>query len=698
MQPSITEPVPASHNLPPVASTNRINHIDGLRGIAIVGVVLFHCFKLFPNGYLGVDVFLVLSGYFIFRKFWDCSTSFSFADFARKKFCRLWPVTICISLLSIVLALLLLPNSEFGQTVFDAIATLLGGANLYYDYQIDGYFTNINTLQMPLAHTWFLSMIAQAYFFSGILLYFCKRLTNKAKLFVLLICIIPSCMICYLPWLWTLVTPLHESFSTYYWTSGRLWMVFAGALISLLPSLASAPNTRKAIAGISFVLLLLILLYPEKYSIIWIPELITVALTMACIKFGSEGLCQLALGNRVSSTIGKYSFSLYLVHWPVLIFVAAYSLSWNDSVWPKLLALGCSAIVAFLFYHIVEKRRFPALFTAVALLSSLALLYASTHHFHRINYHFHKDVDDVLNKTYSEVSFEKRELNTGRLYQTLPNFRRHNYRGNVMNHLFVLEYFPLLFSIGDNDREADFLLIGDCHADLLVKAMDKIAKRHDWHGAYLDTYVIPIANQFNRSIFCQIWDREKGELLLDYLRKNPQIKTVFVANYWYSRKQKNPYYDWDGNLIDPAQSPELFNTNLRTYIKRIQDCGVKVVVFTDTPFFGKIENPIQYVKKHVMLNAPVDESELSCTIEEYNQRNKSINDYLEQMAQEQLCAVVHLEKGFFENGAASCYRDGVFYARDQHHLTPRGALKALEAVEEELDSLLRGAHPAEQKR
>lgn len=697
MQPSITEPVPASHNLPPVASTNRINHIDGLRGIAIVGVVLFHCFKLFPNGYLGVDVFLVLSGYFIFRKFWDCSTSFSFADFARKKFCRLWPVTICISLLSVALALFLLPNSEFPQTVFDAIATLLGSANLYYDYKIDGYFTNIDSVQMPLAHTWYLSMIAQAYLFSGILLCFCQRLTNKAKFFVLLVCIIPSCIICYLPSLWTLVTPLHESFSTYYWTSGRLWMVFAGALISLLPSLSSAPNTRKAIGGISFVLLLLILLYPEKYSITWIPELITVALTMACIKFGNEGLCQLVLGNCVSSAIGKYSFSLYLVHWPVLVFTAAYSFSWNESVWPRLLALACSAIGAVLFYHIVEKRRFPAWCAALALVSSLAFLYATTYNFHRIKYHFHKEVDDVLDKTYNEVAFEKRELNTGRLYQTLPNFRHLNYKGNVMNHFFSLEYVPLLYSIGDNDREADFLLIGDCHAELLVEAMDKIAKRRDWHGACLNTYVIPIANQFSGALFCQLWDREKGELLLSYLRKNPQIKTVFVANYWKPRKPRKPYYDWDGNLVDPTQSPELFNSNLRTYIKQIKDCGVKVVVFTDTPFFGSIANPVQYVKKHVMLKTPIDEGELSCTQEEYNQGNKSINDYLEQMAQEKLCDVVHLEKGFFRNGAASCYRDGVFYARDQHHLTPRGALKALEEVEEELDSLLHSAHPAGQK-
>ncbi|MCQ2372201.1 MAG: acyltransferase [Akkermansia sp.] len=696
MQTSIKEPLPASRIVHPAASPNRIKHIDGLRALAIVGVVMFHCFKLFPNGYLGVDIFLVISGYLLFMNFWGSNTPFSFASFARKKFCRLWPVTIVISVMSVGLTLFLLSLNEFPQTVFDAIATLIGCANIYFDYKIDGYFTNIGSVQMPLSHSWYLSMIAQVYLLSGILLYLCQRLSNRAKFLILSICIIVSCIICYMPSLLTFITPLHEEFSTYYWTSGRLWMVFAGALIPLLPSLPAAPNVRKAIGGISFVMLLLITLSPEKFNIVWIPETISIALSMACIKFGGEGFCQLALGNRVCLGIGKYSFSLYLVHWPILVTIAAYSLSWNESVWPKLIAIACSAVAAFLFYHIVEKRRFSAKCVSVVLLSSLALLYATTYNFHRIRYHFHKDVDDVLNKTYNEISFEKRELNTGKLYQTLPDFRRLTYRGNIMNYFFSLEHFPLLYSIGDNEREGDFLLIGDCHAELLVEAMDKLAKRHNWCGAYLNTYVIPIENKFSAFVYCQRWDREKGDLLIDYLRKNPQIKTILIANWWRARNTAKPYYDWDGNLIDPAETPDHFYQNLKTYFKRIKACGVKIIVFTDAPSFKKIGNPVQYVKKHVRLKAPLNEEDLSCTLEEYNRQNKSINDFLEQMAEEKICSVVHLEQGFFKNGAARCYSENVFYTRDQHHLTPRGALKALEGVEEELDSLLRNPYPAEQ--
>ena len=646
---------------------------------------------------------MVISGYLLFRNFWSSDTTFSFAEFACKKFCRLWPATICISLLSGALVLFLLPSSEFHPTLIDAIATLLGGANLYSDYMTDGYFTNIGSIKMPLSHTWYLSMIAQVYLFSAILLYFCRGLSNKAKLLILSICIIISCIICYLPSLWTLVTPLHEKFSTYYWTSGRLWMVFMGALIPLFPCLDNAPNTKKAIGGVSFVMLVLVTLFPEKYTIIWIPESISIALSMACIKYGSDGFCSLALGNRVSMAVGKYSFSLYLIHWPVLVFIAAYSISWNESVLPKMLAIACSAVGAFLFYHIVEKRRLSPKRVALFLFLSLAFLYASKENWHRIIYHFnrichfHNEVEDIGKAPSDGIKLERRELSEGKLYQTLPNFRRLNYQGNIMNYLFSFEYTPLLYSIGDNEKEANFLLIGDCHAEALIEAMDNLAKRHDWHGAYLNTYIIPIENLFNGPVYCQRWDREKAELLLTYLRRNPQIETVFIANYWRLRKVEKPYYDWDGKRIDPRQSPGLFNKNLRSYIKRIRDCGVNVVLFTDTPYFGKTDNPVQYVKKHVMLNMPWDKEMLSCTKEEYDQRNKSINDYLEQMAQEKLCDVVHLEKGFFGNGAASCYRDGVFYARDQHHLTPRGALKALEAVEEELDSLLRSAHPAGQK-
>lgn len=672
---------------PPVAKANRMRHVEGLRGIAILSVVLFHYFKAFPNGYYGVDIFLVISGYMLFRNFWKKDEGFSLFSYIGKKVARLWPATICITLPCVVLAMFMLSNGTAQETLRAGIATLLSGANIFYDYNADGYFTAIDTIGHPLVHTWYLSLIAQIYLICGVLYWLCKSLSNKAKIVVFLVCIICSCSICYLPSLWSLVTPLHEKFSTYYWTSGRLWIVLAGGFVPLMPKLQAARITRSVMAGTSLAGLLVIALLLPKCSCPGLVEVLAIIGSMLCLKYGNCGICAAALENRLILSVGKYSFSLYLVHWPILVFFAAYSLTWEDSIWIKLVAIACSFLAAFLFYHTVEKHRFPTTWTCVAWIASLAFTYCATANFLRIKYHLHIENHDILSKTFNETpGLIKKEIKSGKLYQTLPNFRRMNYKGGVMNHLFSLENVPLLYSIGETDREANFLLIGDSHAEVLTGALDRLARKHNWHGAFLNLYVVPIENYFYEGIYCQCWDREKAGLLLSYLRENPQIDTVIVSCHW-TNKPSHSYYDWDGVSVNPAP-PQAFCKGIRDYFVRIRDCGVKILVFADVPRFYKISNPLSYVSKHTMLNAPLDEELFICTKEEYNAHNKKVNDCLAQMEEEGICKVVHLEKFFFKDGPARLYKDGIFYFRDTNHMTPVGAVKALEAVEEELGAAL----------
>ncbi|MDO4220861.1 MAG: acyltransferase family protein [Akkermansia sp.] len=662
----------------------HLPHIDGLRTLAIVGIVFFHLLKRFPDGYLGVDIFLVISGYLLFRNYWVQDTRFSFSDFLKKKVLRLWPATIAITLPCVVLAMLLFPFEKFQVTLGDAIATILGGANLFYDYKFDGYFSALSHMQRPLVHTWYLSLIFQVYLISGVIILISRRFSVAAKCLLFAICIACSILICYLPDIIGFFTPFHTNFSTYYWTSGRLWMVCAGGLVPLLPDLKNSGRCRNMLGLSALILLLMFTFNPWAYSFLWTVEPLCVFCSMLCIKYADRGLCGRLLNNRICSCTGKYSFSLYLVHWPIFVLFSAYFMTWTGSAAVKAGALLCVAVATFFFYHWIEKRRCSI--TCVGILwflslSALAWLSAS-----RISKGvFYKEIDDFVD-TFNRPEISLTEISSGKLYETLPEFRPQIYVGGVMNSLFTIGHYPLLYHMGDSAKTERFLLIGDSHAESLPMAMDELLKRNHWSGAYLNTYVIPADNYYSGGEYCQRWDSEKATLLLSYLRSNPEIDTVIISNYWNCRITGR-YRDWDGNLVHLDGRANSMLGNIRSYIQQIRACGKRVVVLTDIPSYKDFD-PKSYISIQMMMHEPLDERKITCTKEEYDGMNEEINDFFDQMEREGICRVVHLENVFFKDGPARAYRDGVLYYNDPHHLTLQGARMVLGAVENQLREIL----------
>ena len=628
---------------------------------------------------------MVISGYLLFRKYWVQDTQFSFGDFLKRKVLRLWPATIAITLPCVVLAMLLFPFASYQVTEGDAIATLLGGANLFYDYKFDGYFMALNNMQRPLVHTWYLSLIFQVYLIAGVLILVSRRFSVAAKCLLLAICSTSSILICYLSNIIGVFTPFHTDFSTYYWTSGRLWMVCAGGFVPLLPDLKNSVRGRNMLGLAALVLLLLSTFNSRAYSSLWVVEPMVVFCTMLCIKYADGGPCRLLLSNRVSTSVGKYSFSLYLVHWPIFVLFSAWFMSWSGNVAVKAGTVLCAAIATIVFYHGIEKRRCSTACLGTLWCLSLAILtWLSDSKITKGT--IYREIDDFVESGYM---YEPRrtEICSGKLYETLPDFRRNAYQGGVMNALFCIGHYPLLYRMGDSEKKETFLFIGDSHAWRLSMAMNTLSKRNHWSGAFLDTYITPADNYFcGREVYCQRWDREKALSLLSYLRSNPEIDTIIITNYWNFRITRD-YTDWDGNLIHPDEQNNPMFENIRSYLQQIRACGKRVVVLTGTPSYTKC-TPKSYIANQMMKHEPLDERRITCTKEEYDEMNGEINSLFDQMEREGICHVVHLENAFFKDGPARAYRDGVLYYSDDNHLTLRAARMVLEAVEEQLRELL----------
>ena len=138
---------------------NYIKHLDGLRGLAVILVMLFHSgIGLFSGGYIGVDIFFVLSGFLITRIIYQKlkKNSFSFLEFYSKRIKRLIPPLIIVKIFSLVIGFYLMNPYQFFTLIDQAFYSSILLSNFYLSENSD-YFS-LSTLENPLMHTWSLSL------------------------------------------------------------------------------------------------------------------------------------------------------------------------------------------------------------------------------------------------------------------------------------------------------------------------------------------------------------------------------------------------------------------------------------------------------------------------------------------------------------------------------------------------------------
>ena len=148
-------------------------HIDGLRALAILFVLFFHAgLSLFPSGFIGVDIFFVISGFLITGLIHSSlqSNNFSFFEFYNRRLWRLQPVFICLILVSTILTLIYYLPEDLLDFAKSARKTAAFISNQYFEQRTGNYFA-ANTNHFPLLHTWSLSIEWQCYLILPIALY-----------------------------------------------------------------------------------------------------------------------------------------------------------------------------------------------------------------------------------------------------------------------------------------------------------------------------------------------------------------------------------------------------------------------------------------------------------------------------------------------------------------------------------------------
>lgn len=308
-------------SLVPPAKAGYYPFIDGLRAVAVLGVICFH-FDLagLSGGYAGVDVFFVLSGFLITQLIDDrlVSGEFSFAHFYERRARRILPALVLTCALSAVAAwFLLMPRElrEFSKSLY--------GATFFYSNLIfahaTGYFADALSTR-PLLHTWSLAVEEQFYWFMPALLFLIHRLLparRYGRFGVLLLLFAASLG-------FSVLKVRSDAETAFYLLSTRAWELLLGALIATAPwSVATPRPLRESAAGLGLGMVGASFLWfdrgtPFPGSAALLPCVGTALLIAANLR--DKTLVGRMLSLRVLVWLGLISYGLYLYHWPLLAF------------------------------------------------------------------------------------------------------------------------------------------------------------------------------------------------------------------------------------------------------------------------------------------------------------------------------------------------------------------------------------------
>lgn len=323
--------------------------IDGLRAVAVVPVILFHAgLTVFPGGYVGVDVFFVISGFLItgiLLKDLD-SGRHSVARFYERRARRILPALFVVVAATLPLAFLVMLPRQFSDLSESVVTVVLFLSNFYFLSQVD-YFAPDAGLQ-PLLHTWSLSVEGQFYLIFPLFLPALWRRGRARTIWVLAAVALASLVIA--DW-----AGRENQARSFLFTGSRIWELLAGSLAAVLAhGRMLRGNDPLALAGLAMILAA-ILLFDNQTAVPGLPTLLPVFGTLAVLWFATAGTrAARMLSWPPLVAVGLVSYSAYLWHHP-LFAVARLDHVAEPPLWVMLSLAILSLVLAAVTWRLVEQ-------------------------------------------------------------------------------------------------------------------------------------------------------------------------------------------------------------------------------------------------------------------------------------------------------------------------------------------------------
>ncbi|CAN2228209.1 COG1835 Predicted acyltransferases [Candidatus Nanopelagicaceae bacterium] len=324
-----------------------IPHLDGLRAISVLAILAFHLRQdWLPGGFLGVDVFFIISGFLITSLLIDEIQNrgrINFSHFYLRRFKRLFPSFILVILLTIISAYLFFDQQKFISVAKTALVSIFGISNLYF-YKTSSYF-DLSSIEKPLLHIWSLNVEEQFYFIWPLLLFSTYRffLRNSKSFFILLGAL----------FLASIYFNLNHPVATFYLPFFRFYEFLIGVGLALFPwRQSTAIKHSGTYFFCSMFALLSVFVTVDATSLLPGPLSLLFILPIAYLipKGGTRSRLNI-LEMQFFKYIGKRSYTIYLVHWPIIVFYLE-----SNSI-QQLSAFECLllTLLIFLISHILYR-------------------------------------------------------------------------------------------------------------------------------------------------------------------------------------------------------------------------------------------------------------------------------------------------------------------------------------------------------
>jgi peptidoglycan/LPS O-acetylase OafA/YrhL len=443
--------------------------IDGLRAVAVIPVILFHMgLSWMPGGFIGVDVFFVISGFLItsiIKKELD-QGNFSFLDFWARRVRRILPAMIFVSAVTLAVTYFFVFRPDQQAIGKQALAALLSVANIYF-WRSAGDYWGSEAEQSPFLHAWSLSVEEQFYLFFPLAMWLMFRFRSQW----LQGCILTATLGSLALFLWGL--PGHRD-ATFYLLPTRVWELGTGCLLAVSLSHQSPRSSNFgifAIAGLGMVIASY--LFVDKLSAGLGLGVVGAALIIA---FGQSGICNRLLSQRWVVHIGKVSYSLYLWHWPVLVLAKHIGINW-PGISDKVILVLATYVLALGTYQFIEKptrRRkgiVPVILVSGTLVTGVALWFSWSPRF------------------YDTSMFTKAKATSFNVKPTPGTAQRKARRGTNLIVAKNPKYSPTVWRqdgirIGDELQSPQIVVLGDSHGCMWSPAIHTVAVEEELSVAF----------------------------------------------------------------------------------------------------------------------------------------------------------------------------------------------------------------------
>ena len=638
--------------------------IDGLRGIAVISVVLYHFEKIllstsfFSGGFVGVDIFFVISGYLIsYLIFSELKTknSFSFKKFYIRRIKRILPVLIFVILFFSAFFYIILIPEKLSFYLKSAISSLFFISNIFF-WKTSTVYDAEETTNISLLHTWSLSIEEQFYLIFPICVFLIHKFYRKKLILIIYLIIILSFLI-------SNICSLYFPTLNFYSLPTRVWEILFGTVIAyneVFKNFSFEPKKNLKIFS-SFIFLFIVIFLIFGNDNFYHPSIITLvpvifSVYVICFCRSKNSFLNKLLTNKALVFLGLISYSLYLWHYPIFVITNNLNISEESTSYIKYLIFFFSFLVSILSFYFIEKpfrdksfkNNYTILISFIFSLIVCLSMYKSLQ-----NPWFFKNINEQI---------VKQIFITNESPECLENF------GNTK--------FCSYNKNGKN--KIDVILLGDSVLATLINNLNHVLDNKKFRLISLSkggSFYTPNGKFINPKNGFARNDDNQNKIRTEFLQ-NKSEKIIIIGYRYFEHFKDNYIYlnnkEKDINPIDllfnkkrifekgKDQIKKDFEKNLNEILK-----NHKVILIYPFPEYKDDVFQALYIKNILKKKLNIDNDKIEISLEKYLFQNQEIINFLNTLESKNLFKIyphkifckIEQKKCFFQKNKIPLYSD-----------------------------------------